>query len=200
MLATANERSNRSLPGGRALAAPRYTRTGIMKRVRYMAGLAVLVPGAMGVAAAPAAFAADTGHAAPNTAHSGAVKAGGKVTAKFTSCVPNNYFTVPSRAYMKSIHGWYSDPKLDYVCVGRVVVDRIFIHKNCVYVNIWIAHGSTPGHGAQETYAIASKVCANANSLKVVSAVFRDEFPVLSGGNIQVGVSSTYSGTFTNLY
>jgi hypothetical protein len=168
-----------------------------MKRVRYVAGLAVLVPGAMGAAAAPAAFAADTGHA--NTVQSGPVKAKGKVTVNFTSCVPNNYFTIPSRAYMKSIHGWYSDPKVGYVCVGRVVVDRIFIHKNCVYVDIFVAHGSSPGHGDQETLISAPRVCANANSLRVISAVFRDEFPVLSDGNIQVAVSSTYSATFTNL-
>lgn len=167
---------------------------GAMKHVRYVAGLAVLVPGAMGAAAAPAAFAADTGHAA-NAVQQGAVKAKGKVTVNFTTCVPNNYFTIPSGAYLKSIHGWYSDPKVGYICVGRIVVDRIFIHKNCVYVTLYVAHGSTEDHGLAITRATASKVCANANSLRVVSAVFRQEFPVDSNGSIRAGVSSTYGNT-----
>ncbi len=91
-----------------------------MKRVRYLAGIAGLVPAA--IATAPAAQAASARPAA--VGHTG-------ITAAPDTCYGNTYFTMPATGRVRG-SGYYTDDDVNYrVCVGTVTVSLYFNKTFC---------------------------------------------------------------------
>ena len=123
-----------------------------MKKVRYLAGAAGLVPAALGLAALPAAAHAAT--STSSTASTGKSVSLHHVRAatQDTSCDGKTYETIPASG--GTVRGHFWNTLGSSVCVGTIVMSMYFSHTHCKN-----AHAFVTSNGFETEWSRTYQVC-----------------------------------------